>query len=341
MNPEDSKPLDSGQNQDNPTSRANTPSAKQAYEKLSGTEPKKRYVKSVLILVLALILLAVAGFFIYKALMPERIAETDNSTGANQDSAVTQSQSDQVVRVIAHVRTLLPSTGASDYAPLPHRELAEPYNFYAAGTAKDEWSLSSGRIDGMDKAKSVLKSIYDYFTKDVGAKAETVIGTATIGEITDEAPANYYRMSTDAYTCGVFMSPENSDASPYAAIGASIMVNCSPYDEYVANAKVQAPFYQAVSLVEFVYTPMLGLPTIKASQTDGYRLAEATLSHDAALVGGSMGLFYQTPDESWHYFGGTQGVLGCERFNTEDLIKAYYGEPCYSDQDQESKVGIN
>ena len=48
-------------------------------------------------------------------------------------------------------------------------------------------------------------------------------------------------------------------------------------------------------------------------------------------VGGAAGLFYRTsPEAKWQFFTGTQAVLDCSDYNTEDLKKAYLGEPCYN-----------
>lgn len=45
---------------------------------------------------------------------------------------------------------------------------------------------------------------------------------------------------------------------------------------------------------------------------------------------GGVGLFYRTsPNSSWQYFETVQSVLECGRYDTEDLKKAYLGEPCY------------
>lgn len=47
-------------------------------------------------------------------------------------------------------------------------------------------------------------------------------------------------------------------------------------------------------------------------------------------IGGAAGLFYRTsPDAKWQFFVGTQSVLDCSDYNTDDLKKAYVGEVCY------------
>lgn len=47
---------------------------------------------------------------------------------------------------------------------------------------------------------------------------------------------------------------------------------------------------------------------------------------------GAASLFYRTePDAKWQYFTGTQAILNCSQYDTEDLKKAYLGEPCYDE----------
>ena len=52
-------------------------------------------------------------------------------------------------------------------------------------------------------------------------------------------------------------------------------------------------------------------------------------------VGGAAGLFYRTDkDAAWQFFTGTQDMIGCDRYNTENLKKAYLGEQCYDVENQ-------
>lgn len=47
-------------------------------------------------------------------------------------------------------------------------------------------------------------------------------------------------------------------------------------------------------------------------------------------IGGAAGLFYRTsPEAEWQFFIATQGELGCNNFNTEDLKKAYLNTSCW------------
>ena len=56
-------------------------------------------------------------------------------------------------------------------------------------------------------------------------------------------------------------------------------------------------------------------------------------------IGGGSALFYRvSPDAKWQYFAGGQGLLGCDEYNTEDLKKAFVGDICFDDSNNESTV---
>lgn len=57
------------------------------------------------------------------------------------------------------------------------------------------------------------------------------------------------------------------------------------------------------------------------------------------LIGGGVALFYRvSPDAKWQYFTGGQSLLGCDEYNTEDLKKAFAGDTCFDDSNDESTV---
>lgn len=56
---------------------------------------------------------------------------------------------------------------------------------------------------------------------------------------------------------------------------------------------------------------------------------------------GAVGLWYRvSPDAPWQWFKGTQAVLGCEEYNTDDLKKAYEGEKCMEGNGEMSEVRL-
>ena len=49
-------------------------------------------------------------------------------------------------------------------------------------------------------------------------------------------------------------------------------------------------------------------------------------------LGGGVGLFYRVSSEAnWQYFAATQSPLECDKYNTEDLKKAFAGDTCHND----------
>lgn len=79
-------------------------------------------------------------------------------------------------------------------------------------------------------------------------------------------------------------------------------------------------------------------PVFKNSKIAGYRTAEVSMGND---MSGFMALFYQTPDQSWHFFTGTQSVMSCSKYNTQDLKKAYAGDPCFLNSSTQGTVTVD
>lgn len=56
---------------------------------------------------------------------------------------------------------------------------------------------------------------------------------------------------------------------------------------------------------------------------------------------GAVGLWYRvSPDAPWQWFRGTQMVLGCDEYDTDDLKKAYEGEVCINEAGEQSEVRL-
>lgn len=71
---------------------------------------------------------------------------------------------------------------------------------------------------------------------------------------------------------------------------------------------------------------------IKDSEVKPYQTISANLF-------GAAGLFYRTsPEAEWKFFMGTQSVLACDDYDTEELRNAYAGEVCYDTEKNEDSV---
>ena len=120
-------------------------------------------------------------------------------------------------------------------------------------------------------------------------------------------------------------------------------IGCADKDNYVASAKALQPYYDVYKAESGNATGSLVLddPTIKVSATPGYTTTSIGISGaDYGSVGGFGALFYTTPDKKIHFFLGTQNVVGCDRYNTPDLKKAYLGESCYDKNNDKAVVKL-
>lgn len=289
---------------------------------------RKHPLLFVLILLVVAVLAGVATYTVLRlAIVSTKPVDGTRST---LPAPATPSEVEQlaVAEVIRYATSQLPSIDSTANPIVPHRKMPAPYNFYAAGISKQGLYVTSKKITDVTQATAITKLLHNYFITDQKATAETLIGDSTAMSISTTVTAtNYYRFTTASYTCG--LQESNTTSQGGAIDGATIAVTCSTYTTYQANAEVQKPFYAAyTSSQDATPDTMLGLPTTKPSTTAGYMTAQLPLSNDSNMVGSAIGLFYQTPDKTWHFFTGTQQALSCTSYNTTDLKKAYAGETC-------------
>jgi hypothetical protein len=133
----------------------------------------------------------------------------------------------------------------------------------------------------------------------------------------------------------------NQATKEYDYSAYSFVIECALISDFAATAEAARPFYEAYAKAPEHYEDNMafGKQTVNESQTAGYKTAIIPLFAYGDYVGGFVGLFYQTPDEVWHYFKGTQQALDCSEYNTVDLKKAYLGDVCY-DSSTESTVSL-
>lgn len=117
-------------------------------------------------------------------------------------------------------------------------------------------------------------------------------------------------------------------------LNSPININCGNLSKYTTTLSSYVsvePFAKAYTAsVASAVGVVLGQPKITDSKTSGYKTAVVSMGNAGQLVGGFAGLFYQKDGGDWKYFTGTQGVLGCDQYNTPELKAAYKGETCYS-----------
>lgn len=119
---------------------------------------------------------------------------------------------------------------------------------------------------------------------------------------------------------------------PYATGGYQVQLGCADLSSYKDNANDLKPLYTlyADANADIAKQPglILGSMRPKASRTNGYKTADIVTGNIFSPMGGSVALFYQTPDGNWHYFTNTQNIMACDSFSTPDLKKAYAGQAC-------------
>ncbi len=297
----------------------------------------------VIVGLVALIVGTVATIALYKAFFENKSAPASQTSDVQGTSAPLDTQNKQIVIAIEHINSLLPTVNTSATIEVPHRKLNSPYNFYSAGTKSSAWSISSKVITDVASATALTKTIHDYFTKDLSASVDVLIGDNTVSKLSETGRANVYRFTTAGYTCGLYELAEPSSATAQSITGVSVSVGCSPLAEYTRNADIQQDFYTALLASDKDYTTentMLNLPVIQDSATPGYKLAEAEMVNDSSLTEMSTGLFYQTTDATWRFFTAAKGTLACTAYNSTDLKKAYSGMACIGADGKESKVAL-
>lgn len=123
----------------------------------------------------------------------------------------------------------------------------------------------------------------------------------------------------------------------------STTIGCANISDYLANAAMLRPYFIVYASQARTDTSktLLGTPIYQASRTPGYSIATVAISgSEYGGVGGFAGLFYVTPDNSLHYFKGTQNILPCSDYTTADLQKAYLGEQCYDTETNNGQATV-
>lgn len=121
----------------------------------------------------------------------------------------------------------------------------------------------------------------------------------------------------------------NYDTGIFCGVGSQLILNCGHITWYDAE---QAQFSNQIAL-ESGY-PEGGFLNFQTKDLD---IKDSKYAPYQTMVGGILfaaGLWYRvSPDSPWQWFQGTQAVLSCEDYNTDDLKKAYLGDPCYSERE--------
>ncbi len=297
-------------------------------------EKTKRRSKPLLVFLLALLMTllgAVAGVFVYKAYFDK--SATPQTTTPVVTTTPSKLTAKQVVAAVTP--KLVGKSFDNGGSGVPAVKVAG-YDFYTSlSSTNSEIARYASTVEQTNVAST--RAAVNSILVDKGFTEKTVTSPA------DSVDTSYYVHSD--VTCLFY------DAAGSNQTAAHMMsIDCADMSTYESVAKAQQPFgtvyvTAAKSTPELDTTKLLFLdqPTIKDSKTTGYRTAQLNISSYAdgmVGVGGFVGLFYQTPDKTWHFFQGTQNELSCSQYNTPDLKKAYLGESCGDQSGAKSTVSL-
>lgn len=309
----------------------NTPQVNHLENKLAKEKTKRRSKPAIvaLLLLLVAILGGTAALAVYK-LYFEKPAQ-QQATVVEQPKAVEPSAL-RASDVIAKIKTDLKYTDNSESSVSTPIKVAGFDYYTSLGQTDKAVGLQSDvayNQSAVDTA-AIAKILQDYgFTEKVIQAGD------------GESMAIKYYTHKDVICETTVTKTVNNPTGNH-----QVAVNCANMSDYATTAKAQKTFYNvyphANSPAEGTLL-LAGNPIEKASKTEGYTTAQVGLGSvldDQSMPGGAAGLFYKTPDGKWHFFTGTQAALACADYNTDDLKKAYLGEPCYDASGKDSTVAL-
>lgn len=278
-------------------------------------ERGRRRSRPVLTVLLSLLLIglgAAAALYVYTQL------NADTDTKSQQTPTVEQQSSGPAMTATTAIESL-----PDGYEPYDRDVVMQPikvagYDHYTMVKASDAAATTVAGNESSVALATAGKNL-----KDIGFSEEVEL----TGADNTSYMASYASPDTICRISG--NGTDNNPAGEY-----QVVVGCADMTDVSTTAKAQRPFADLVpttsddtsSTIGFV-----GTPEPKDSRTDGYQTAELNgggVVDGRAGAGGAMYLFYRLPDGTWKFFTGAQNVLSCDRYNTDDLRKAYAGEPC-------------
>lgn len=196
------------------------------------------------------------------------------------------------------------------------------YNFYVdyeGGSSIDAVSSDSISTELPSAESKVIRSITAQTYKEYG-----LVKSGTHGG--DEFSA------TEVYTGKGLVCTMESIGSQTSSNQAA----CGVIAEYKDAAKRAKPLFDVLPN-KSSDTALVNIE-IKASLVAGYQKAQAGVGSINGF-GGFAGFFYKKDGGSWAYFAGTQEIIDCTKYNTDDTRNAFMGDACYDyTTDRESTV---
>lgn len=235
-----------------------------------------------------------------------------STTGSTPAAAAPATANDVISRVKKNVRGI--SNNQDGLANAPTYQV-KGYSFasYIDPTAKIAYTRSETEaVTVYNKIEGTLRALELSPQKQVGARA---------GEDSTGSPLDFI---------GTAVRCRLHQTAPAAQT--TVTLACADTDDYAKASEAIAPLYAlyrkeggpAAANVA-ASTPVIRSPLIKESKTLGYATTALTIQ---SSDGSTQQFFYQTPDKTWHYFTSSQDTVACVKYDTDDLKKAFLGEPC-------------
>lgn len=295
---------------------------------------KKRVALIIILITIILVVGGIAAYFFLLKSNPAPAEQTTPATTTTQDApkkltaqllvdkAKQATQGKVAEKITAQGGEQFDNFSAPPYRPNGYNFSVRPdtQSGYTATGTKDIIAQDLAAIETVLTNNQLSKTVLDPGS-DEGMYASQFESSDIICSVSDQKPYN----------------------QPATSENYSVTLGCANKSDYLANAAMLRPYfiiYSAQSQYDTTHT-LMGTLTIKASKSEGYSIATVSIGgSDYGSVGGFAGLFYITPDKSIHYFTGTQSEIPCSKFSTVDLKKAYLGEQCYDETNDNTNATV-
>ena len=296
-------------------------------------EKKKRRSRPLLVVLLALLIAVLGG--VATMAVYTLYFDTSHVKQTSQPSQVIAERGLSASDVISSLQQNMTGTTVPERAPNPPAVKIAGKSFYTQLQAAN--NLVASRSETVTSAQADVERVNLLkLLKDQGFEEKKIAPDDTeviyLGELTHK---------------DVVCTLQQTRTLNNSAADHLISVACANMIDYTKLAGVQQPFMTAFGTGGSVSTQQItaiGAPTIVASSTKGYQTAELPLMGYAddgmPASNGFMALFYQTPDQTWHFFKTAQSIVPCSEYNSVDLKKAYSGGRCMAPNNQELKVSL-
>lgn len=301
--------------------------------------PVKKSKKPLIIIVSILAVLLIAGAIVAAMLLLNKkdTAVTPTSTNTPIASTVMTLSASSLVTKLKPSLTGA-SVGSADNKTYtfktPSNSLSEPYGAQALKLDGYDFYNYASISYGMTSEGTKAVRDADIATLRAALVANGLTEKVDVDELSLDSTVSfgaYYTSDTLACTLYKFNAYPAKDSSTNLQTNLA----CADKSDYTTNAVALKPYYAVLKMGNpsaTTYDVTLGVIKTEQSKTAGYTTTSISVGGAPSYqgVGGYAALLYTTPDNTLHYFTGSQNALQCDQLNTTELKKAYLGTECYN-----------